>query len=116
MPALDCAFTTVGLTAAAVLLLGTTAASAEQPTIHSLYDERRAPVHVVDLDLTRTADAQTLYERILQTARSVCAADQRSLDVQRALHRLQCMRTAVDAAVGRVSAPLLTAIHLQERA
>ena len=48
--------------------------------------ERNAFVYIADLDLTRFADAQTLYERIRYAARTICTADELSFDAERALH------------------------------
>ena len=77
--------------------------------------ERSATIHVADLDLTRERDARVLYERISYAARAVCRADEFSIDPRKGLHRRQCVDAAIASAVERASAPLVTAIHLQQR-
>jgi UrcA family protein len=100
------ATTSVALAAAA------TAAAAPQ----ALHEEPSATVYVADLDLDSAGDAQALYERIDYAARSVCESSSLSFDTKRRLHWQQCVEATVADAVERVGAPLLTAIHLQQRA
>jgi UrcA family protein len=57
-----------------------------------------------DLDLATAAGAQTLYERIIAAARSVCR------DAQPSSVR-SCRKRAVDGAVATVGSPLLSSIH-----
>jgi len=82
-------------------------ASAEQP----LY-RRDAAVQVADLDLTSRRDAAVLYERIGYAARIVCTTGVLSA---RRVEWTRCVSAAIDSAVEGVDAPLLTALHLQER-
>ena len=110
--------TTLGLLMSTILAVTTaTPVSADMaPLSGGLRSERNAFVHVADLDLTRWTDAQTLYERIRYAARTICTADELSFDVKRALHWQQCVQSAVDGAVAQTHAPLLRAIHLDQRA
>ena len=77
--------------------------------------QRSATVRVADLDLTSEGDARILYERIGYAARSLCRANEFSFDTRKAFHRRQCVENAIAKAVDRAGAPLLTAIHLQQR-
>lgn len=77
--------------------------------------ERSATVYVADLDLATEPDAQALYERIGHAARSICTADELSFDNKKRHHWRECVETAVARAVDRANAPLLMAIHLQQR-
>ena len=77
--------------------------------------ERNASVYVADLDLATERDAYVLYERIGYAARAICAADELSFETQRRPHWRQCVAAAIDNAVDRAGAPLLTAVHLQRR-
>jgi UrcA family protein len=73
---------------------------------------RDAAVQVADLDLTNRRDAYVLYERIGYAARIVCTTGVLSA---RRTEWSRCVRSAVDEAVDGVNAPLLTALHLQQR-
>lgn len=96
---------------AAALTYGATAAAG--PRAHS--HQRVATVFVGDLDLAVERDARALYERIGYAARSICTAEVLSFDARRALNRRQCIEKAIADAVGRAGAPLVMAIHLQQR-
>jgi UrcA family protein len=63
-----------------------------------------------DIDLSRAAGANALYERLQTAAREVC----RPLDSEQlALHKhyVNCRTRAVADAVARIDNPLLTALH-----
>jgi UrcA family protein len=65
------------------------------------------PVSYSDLDLTRTAGAETLYRRIKSAADAVCSP----LDGARItakVNRIACISGAVERAVKQVNEPLLT--------
>lgn len=111
-------FMVPGLIGVAIFAIGaaTTASAEIGPRKGAFHAERNAYVRIADLDLSRAADAQTLYERIRYAARTICTDDELSFDVKRVLHWQQCVHSAVDDAVERANAPLLTAIHLQQRA
>jgi UrcA family protein len=66
------------------------------------YDARREVVRFADLDLTRPAGAQDLYDRIQYAAREVCETYYR-LGRDRG-----CIDQAIARAVAEVGAPLLT--------
>src|SRR5271170_6258824 len=67
-------------------------------------------VRYTDLDLTSSAGAAALYDRIQAAAREVCASDQdHQLAVLTDMNR--CKSGATAHAVATVNAPLLTAIH-----
>ena len=105
-------FTATCLIAVSLSILATHELSADP---HVQIRQRNATVHVADLDLARERDAHILYERIDYAARSVCRADEFSHDARRLRHLRQCVEAAVANAVERANAPLLTAIHLQQR-
>jgi UrcA family protein len=67
-----------------------------------------------DLDLSRPADAQTLYLRIKRAARIVCDATRSDWDVARLRHWKECFAKAIDDAVSRIDRPTLTALHRGE--
>src|SRR5262245_52148356 len=100
------------LVAVTLSFLATTEVSAD-PQVH--IRQRSATVRVADLDLAREGDARILYERIGHAARAVCRADELSFDSRKGLHRRQCVEAAIAKAVDSADAPLLTAIHLQQR-
>jgi len=105
-------FTASCFVAFALSILSTADASAD-PQVR--VSQRSAIVRVADLDLTREPDARVLYQRIGRAARAVCRADEFSADPRKGLHSRQCREAAISDAVARADAPLLTAIHLQER-
>jgi UrcA family protein len=107
-------FTTIASIGAALVAIASATAQAGHPQIRSY--QRNATVYVADLDLTRRPDADVLYERIGHAARSICATDELSFDTKKRRHWRQCAEAAIADAVDRVNAPLLTAIHLQQRA
>jgi UrcA family protein len=82
----------------------TTGASAATMTVKSV------EVSYVATDLTRPEDAQKLYARIQRAARVVCSGpDVRDLPIRAAYQ--QCYKQAVDNAVAKVNASVLTALH-----
>ena len=75
---------------------------------------RTVIVRFGDLDLSTTAGARTLYQRIRGAARNVCGREEeyeRGLDARR--HWNSCFQSAVNVAVGKVHSPLLQAVHRQ---
>jgi UrcA family protein len=70
---------------------------------------RQVKVSYAELDLSKQAGAQALYGRIKQAARTVCGSNDsmpwNQIDTNR------CIKTAVNDAVAKVNAPLLTALH-----
>jgi UrcA family protein len=74
---------------------------------------RSIEVSYAELDLTKPAGAQTLYERIKKAAYTVCGA----YDSPMAWNypaKTQCLKTAIDDAVAKVNSPLLTSLHRNE--
>lgn len=61
-------------------------------------------VHFADLDLSKRAGAETLYDRIRAAARSVCSGE-----IQ--MFYADCRAKAVDEAVAGVGNTLLAAVH-----
>lgn len=72
---------------------------------------KQTEVSYADLDLTKVADAKTLYSRIWHAAHDVCRADfgvtSRTQHVEDA-----CFQQALEEAVHRVSDPNVTAVYL----
>jgi UrcA family protein len=66
-------------------------------------------VRYADLDITTSAGAESLYERIQQAAARVCPASDRTLVRQMAAER--CRNEVVAQAVDSLSNPRLTAIY-----
>ena len=77
--------------------------------------QRAATVFVGDLDLATERDARIVYERIDYAARAICRGEVLSFDPKRQRNRRECIERAITNAVNRAGAPLLTAIHLQQR-
>ena len=69
-------------------------------------------VKFADLDLTRSADAAVLYERLKGAGQTVCAPfDGRSRDLGSQVHFKQCVKSAIGTAVARIDRPALTAYY-----
>lgn len=83
--------------------LTVTAAQAASPD----REIRQKVVSYADLDLNRTADAQTLYRRIQSAARDVCGTPNALMLSVSALTR-SCAEDATDRAITDVNAPSLT--------
>lgn len=63
-----------------------------------------------DLDLSKSAGAEALYKRIRKAAFTVCGGHESPIASIYTTGTL-CFRTAVNEAVAKVNAPLLTALH-----
>jgi len=75
---------------------------------------RTVTVRFGDLDLSTTAGAKTLYQRIRGAARTVCGEEEDydlGLDSRRYWN--SCYQSAVNGAVDKVHSPLLRAVHRQ---
>lgn len=71
---------------------------------------RKQTVSFAELDLTKQAGAEALYERIKRAAFAVCGGYETPLPgIYTAKSR--CFKTAVNEAVAKVNSPLLTALH-----
>jgi UrcA family protein len=102
-------FTTLGLIATIAAAAAT--ANAGESSAYA----RTATVYVADLDLSKTADAHVLYERITYAAWAVCTEDEPLAFEGRRQWR-ECVTTAVADAVASADAPLLTAVHSERGA
>lgn len=97
----------IGAFAVCTSLVAYTAAAAE-PKVKSL------AVSFADLDLSKSAGAQTLYKRIKAAARHVCGPTDQYTFVTSASAFRQCFEKAVADAVAQVDRPSLTALHREE--
>jgi UrcA family protein len=69
-------------------------------------------VQFADLDLTRSAGAAALYQRLKDAAQTVCAPfDARSRDLESQMRFKQCVQSAIGAAVTKVDRPALTSYY-----
>lgn len=64
-----------------------------------------------DLDLSRTAGADLMLNRIAQAARYVCGEAPRPGDLAKRKRHRACLATATDSAVAKLDAPVVTARH-----
>lgn len=69
-----------------------------------------------DLNLSRPADARTLYRRLEQAASESCGTEPAGIDLARHQAWMRCYQGALDSAVLQVRAPELLAIHARARA
>jgi UrcA family protein len=69
-----------------------------------------------DLDLSRPADARTLYQRLEHAAAAACSEAPSAAELSRHLAWSRCYDTALDSAVLQVRSPELLAIHRSSRA
>lgn len=86
-------------------------AAAPAAAADSVAPQLAHPVSYSDLDLTRTAGAETLYRRIKTAADAVCAP----LDGERISEKIDhnsCVSDAVERAIKLVNEPLLTRYYL----
>jgi UrcA family protein len=75
-------------------------------------DAPSVTVQFADLDLTHSAGAAALYQRLKQAAETVCASsDSRSRDLGSQTRHKECMQSAIGAAVVKVDQPSLTAYY-----
>jgi UrcA family protein len=72
---------------------------------------RTTTVHYSDLDLSTTAGAMTLYQRIRGAARMVCGEEGYGPGVDAWLEWKGCFQSAVNDAVEKVHSPLLKTVH-----
>jgi UrcA family protein len=100
-----------GFSAAALL-----ASPALAQSMESEAPARAVPVSYADLDLSQTADAQTLLQRLRYAATAACeqnAAAQGNARLERAIE--QCRTEALDSAVAQLDQPELTRLHAARR-
>lgn len=76
-------------------------------------DALSATVHFADLDLTRSAGAAVLYQRLKTAAETVCGVEgsvrSRNLGSQKRFQ--ECIWSAIGTAVAKVDQPTLTAYY-----
>jgi len=72
-------------------------------------------VKVRDLDLRRSQDVATLYQRIERAAARVCADASASWDARRLSFVRKCTTAAIDDAVAHANISALTALHEAKR-
>jgi UrcA family protein len=72
---------------------------------------RTMTVHYNDLDLSTTAGATTLYQRIRGAARTVCGEEGVELGIDAWREWNGCFQGAVNGAVEKVHSPLLKTVH-----
>jgi UrcA family protein len=102
----------ITLTLTSLLGLGAAMAASEA---HA--DEPAAVVvSYQDLDLSRDADARTLYRRLEHAAARACDTAPAAIDLARHQAWMRCYDAALDSAVLQVRAPELVAIHRLARA
>jgi UrcA family protein len=68
-------------------------------------------VRFSDLDLSKPADVSTLYRRIQDAAWRVCSDLVPVRNGPSGIEHTQCRQALVDAAVGELNKPALTALH-----
>lgn len=104
--------TWVGGFAALCLTIGAQHASAES----ELKDFRSITVSYSDLDLTKQAGIETLYQRINWAARAACGpASLHKYDAFLSSRKAwrECVDRAIADAVGSIDEPMLTALHTE---
>jgi len=75
---------------------------------------RTVTVRYGDLDISTTAGAKTLYQRIRRAARNVCGPEEEfELGLNARRYWYSCFQSAVNGAVDKVHSPLLRALHRQ---
>ena len=94
----------MGSVAVAAIALASGLASASQPLLPHI---RQKLVHYSDLNLSNTADAVTLYNRISHAAHTVCQPVFFTNDETGARHR-DCVVSAIERSVVQVNATELT--------
>jgi UrcA family protein len=76
-------------------------------------DALSVTVHFADLDLTRSAGAAVLHQRLKTAAETVCGFEGsvRSRDLGSQKRFQECIWSAIGTAVAKVDQPTLTAYH-----
>jgi UrcA family protein len=93
-----------------VLLAALTAGMAQVALADMSSEPLSVQVKYADLDLSQTADAKTLYQRLASAAGSVCEPYNGGELVN--IHRFQaCVRQAISTAVADVNSALLTSYY-----
>jgi UrcA family protein len=93
----------IGSVAAVVIMLASSLANGSQ----ALGDVRQKVVRYSDLNLSNSADAVTLYNRISHAAHVVCYLPSQ-LDDETGARTHACVAAAIERSIGEVNAPVLT--------
>jgi UrcA family protein len=102
----------ISVIGAAAVMAGFAGRAAGDETIrHRNLIEQATVVDASELDLADASDAEVLYRRIQRAAVTMCRDVGIEWGVKRVLQRRKCIAAAVDDAVTRADAPLLTALH-----
>jgi UrcA family protein len=99
----------VGLAASLACLVGSAPVLAAAP-----WEAHSVTVRYGDLDITTSAGAAALYQRIQAAARVTCGGYQDHALV-RPPYAEHCSSAAISAAVASVNSPLLSAVHASHR-
>lgn len=100
--------TRAGITAFAVCTCLITFSASAEPKV------KAQTVSFADLDLSKSAGAQTLYKRIKAAARNVCGPADNYTYVTPPKQFRQCYEAAIADAVAQIDRPSLTALHREE--
>lgn len=95
----------------ASLALSTHALASETTIAYAADGTPTTVVKAADLDLDKLGDVQTLYERVQDAARTVCAAELRAHVTAPSGWSEKCVKDAVEGAVRQVDNELLTVVH-----
>lgn len=95
------------------LALALTCASALQAATLRADGVRRTAVSYADLDLTRSADAARMYQRLQSAVKEVClqSTGNRLRDQMR---EQNCSRHSMDSAIVSINVQELTKLHIQK--
>jgi UrcA family protein len=105
----------IGVLGVTLALVAFSSHAGDETTSHRTIErEQIGTADASGLDFSKGADVEVLYRRIHRKAASMCRAQAAEWDVKRILHRQQCVRSAVEAAVKHANAPLLVALHEHE--
>lgn len=104
----------VGLLGGVLLLASTSALACDREySVCRTTDTYSMKVKFDDLDLSRKAGAQTLYDRLRSAARRVCAADHSSALIPLIRSENRCFAESLQRAVEDIDNQILTALHEQ---
>jgi UrcA family protein len=82
-------------------------------TAHAATEPAQVSVSYADLDLSRRAGAETLLARLQAGAGRVCGTEQGKRTLPERKLQSACLKQAMDGAVARIGAPLVTALYGQ---
>ena len=92
-------------------LLGASAYGVAGPASTPAPDEPGVNVRFADLDLSKSADAAILYQRIQRAARLVCNSSAAPWDGRATSNWQRCYNGAVEDVVLHIDRPMVTAVH-----